>query len=84
MVHLSLCQNYKQFRIVIYNSRGVLTVNCIDYDSRVINYDRSVLFKIDHTSSATFLFSTNCYARTRILEEKLLGKGQLKIKKFGQ
>jgi len=65
MVHLSLCQNYKQFRIVIYNSRGVLTVNCIDYDSRVINYDRSVLFKIDHTSSATFLFSKNCYARTR-------------------
>ena len=33
--------------IVIYNSGGVLTENCLYYDSRVVNYNCSILYKID-------------------------------------
>ena len=56
---LSACnQYYKQFTIIIYNSKCIHTVNCFYYDTRVVNYDRSDLFNIDHFAYSSLAYST--------------------------
>ena len=41
-------QSYKHFMIVINDPRVVTWAISQSYDSRVVNYDRKVLCKIDH------------------------------------
>ena len=41
-------QSYKQFTLVNYDSRVVTWTISYSYDSRVVNYDGKVLYKIDH------------------------------------
>ena len=41
-------QSYKHFTSVNYNPRVVIWAIFKSYDSRVVNYDRKMLYKIDH------------------------------------
>ena len=43
-------QSYKHFTIVNYNSRVVIWANLSQYNSRVVNYNCKVLYRIDHCS----------------------------------
>ena len=51
-------QSYKQFTLVNYDSRVVLTSKLHYYDSRAVIYERKLLYKIGHW------FTTYCSCQT--------------------